>query len=152
MDVCAYSTRAKCTLAQPNFMCHMVHYKIKEFAQTEPSLGDCSYLNTCHHLDSCRYLHYELETPSKERTQEMARKREENKKFARSREKLLPPQWLDCDLRKLDATVLGTFDVIMADPPWDSECIASQPLTIAHEDLSRPNSTVSDIKICCKLV
>lgn len=35
--------------------------------------------------------------------------------------RLLPPQWLDCDLRKLDLTVLGTFDVIMADPPWDSE-------------------------------
>lgn len=36
-------------------------------------------------------------------------------------DEFLPPQWLDCDLRKLDTTVLGKFDVIMADPPWDSE-------------------------------
>ena len=58
----------------------------------------------------------------------MASEREEKAKLARSKEKLLPPQWLDCDLRKLDATVLGTFDIIMADPPWDSEfsCCASR--------------------------
>lgn len=37
------------------------------------------------------------------------------------KDKLLPPQWIDCDLRKLDVSVLGKFDVIMADPPWDSE-------------------------------
>ncbi|KAF8305026.1 MT-A70-domain-containing protein [Clavulina sp. PMI_390] len=30
-----------------------------------------------------------------------------------------PPQWVNCDLRHFDATVLGKFHVIMADPPWD---------------------------------
>jgi N6-adenosine-specific RNA methylase IME4 len=39
----------------------------------------------------------------------------------KEKDKMLPPQWLDCDLRKIDVTVLGTFDVIMADPPWDSQ-------------------------------
>lgn len=33
--------------------------------------------------------------------------------------KLDPPQWIQCDLRFLDMTVLGKFAVIMADPPWD---------------------------------
>ena len=28
-------------------------------------------------------------------------------------------QWIQCDLRKLDMSVLGKFAVIMADPPWD---------------------------------
>ena len=30
----------------------------------------------------------------------------------------LPPQWIECDLRSLDPTALGHFDVVMADPPW----------------------------------
>lgn len=28
-------------------------------------------------------------------------------------------QWIQCDLRYLDFTVLGKFGVVMADPPWD---------------------------------
>lgn len=31
----------------------------------------------------------------------------------------LPPQWINCDVRRFDYTVLGKFHVIMADPPWD---------------------------------
>ncbi|CAF5152062.1 unnamed protein product, partial [Rotaria sp. Silwood1] len=31
----------------------------------------------------------------------------------------LPPQWVQCDLRQFDMSVLGKFSVIMADPPWD---------------------------------
>ena len=30
-----------------------------------------------------------------------------------------PPQWIQCDVRKLHIPVLGKFSVIMADPPWD---------------------------------
>ena len=33
--------------------------------------------------------------------------------------KLVDPQWVQCDLRGLDLSVLGKFSVIMADPPWD---------------------------------
>ncbi len=32
---------------------------------------------------------------------------------------LYPPQWIQCDLRSLDMSLLGKFSVIMADPPWD---------------------------------
>ncbi|KAJ7781502.1 MT-A70-domain-containing protein [Mycena metata] len=32
---------------------------------------------------------------------------------------MLPPQWINCDLRRFDYSVLGKFHVIMADPPWD---------------------------------
>lgn len=31
-----------------------------------------------------------------------------------------PASWISCDVRKFDLDVLGTFDVIMADPPWVS--------------------------------
>lgn len=34
-------------------------------------------------------------------------------------QKNMPPQWINCDLRIFDFRVLGKFDVIMADPPWD---------------------------------
>ena len=33
--------------------------------------------------------------------------------------KLFPAQWVNCDLRYLDMSVLGKFAVVMADPPWD---------------------------------
>ena len=32
---------------------------------------------------------------------------------------LVPPQWVQCDLRNLNLSVLGKFTVVMADPPWD---------------------------------
>ena len=28
-------------------------------------------------------------------------------------------QWINCDLRNFDLKVLGKFDIVMADPPWD---------------------------------
>lgn len=28
-------------------------------------------------------------------------------------------QWIQCDVRCLDMSVLGKFSVVMADPPWD---------------------------------
>ena len=31
----------------------------------------------------------------------------------------VPPQWIQCDLRSIDMSILGKFSVIMADPPWD---------------------------------
>lgn len=30
----------------------------------------------------------------------------------------LPPQWINADLRSLDVTALGKFEVVVADPPW----------------------------------
>ena len=31
----------------------------------------------------------------------------------------LPAQWINSDLRYFDFRVLGKFDVLMCDPPWD---------------------------------
>lgn len=62
----------------------------------------------------------------------MAEERRQKEHLRRRREKTYPPQWIDCDLRKLDVTVLGKFDVIMADPPWDSESKAQALLRFLY--------------------
>ena len=41
------------------------------------------------------------------------------------------PQWVTCDIRTFDMSVLGKFGVIMADPPWE-----------IHQDL--PYGTMAD--------
>lgn len=113
-----------CATTCSNTDCKLVHFKLRTFPQTEASLGDCSYLNACHHLDVCRYKHYRPATPTEEEATQRALERNTKKALKPVSEKLLPPQWIDCDLRKLDVTVLGKFDVIMADPPWDSKRVA----------------------------
>lgn len=34
-------------------------------------------------------------------------------------ERMKHAEWINCDLRFFDFKILGKFDVIMADPPWD---------------------------------
>ena len=41
---------------------------------TDLNLGDCSYLDTCHKLKSCRYLHYYTLTPMKKSCHIVAKK------------------------------------------------------------------------------
>ena len=122
VEICPHTLRSRCDQAQ-NEQCQLAHFQIRQLPQTDAALGDCSYLNTCHRLDTCRYVHYELETPSQAKAEQMARERQRRKASRQrpeSEQAVLPPQWLDADLRKLDTSVLGKFDVIMADPPWDS--------------------------------
>jgi mRNA (2'-O-methyladenosine-N6-)-methyltransferase len=30
-----------------------------------------------------------------------------------------PSQWINCDIRYFEMSIIGKFDVIIADPPWD---------------------------------
>lgn len=44
------------------------HSPFKSFSRiinkhTDESLGDCSFLNTCFHMDTCKYVHYEIDSP-----------------------------------------------------------------------------------------
>ncbi|MEQ2207765.1 N6-adenosine-methyltransferase subunit mettl3, partial [Xenoophorus captivus] len=92
---------------------------------TDESLGDCSFLNTCFHMDTCKYVHYEIDSPPEAEsslmgplagTPEIGLHAED----ADSNEgKLFPSQWICCDIRFLDMSILGKFSVVMADPPWD---------------------------------
>uniref|UniRef100_K7FER3 mRNA m(6)A methyltransferase n=1 Tax=Pelodiscus sinensis TaxID=13735 RepID=K7FER3_PELSI len=93
---------------------------------TDESLGDCSFLNTCFHMDTCKYVHYEIDAcadlaapgghehnPGQELALPQAVGGDP------SIDRLFPPQWICCDIRYLDVSILGKFAVVMADPPWD---------------------------------
>lgn len=84
----------------------------------------------------CRYVHYEVDGPTaqpKEINDSDSPSNTASNKTLNLDSKngsgsssnvdseltLYPPQWIQCDLRYLDMTVLGKFAVIMADPPWD---------------------------------
>ena len=120
---CEYGTREECA-KHTKGECHKVHFKPIIGAHTDTSLGDCSYLDTCRHMEICRFVHYQIEEsdsiPSNRK--ELILSGDEN---------TLPSQWINCDIRYFDYSILGKFDVIMADPPWD-----------IHMDL--PYGTLSD--------
>lgn len=154
---CKHSTKYECTRATGSKRpCDKLHFAKIIQPHTDESLGDCSFLNTCFHMDTCKYIHYQVD-------QDDARKAERRKRSGDNLDKLLatingqqkiglnssissnnsissltknndgtvqgasvssgikllPPQWVQCDLRNLDLPVLGKFSVVMADPPWD---------------------------------
>ncbi|KAF9468987.1 MT-A70-domain-containing protein [Collybia nuda] len=81
----------------------------------------------------CRYLHYEIDWDGGDG--DWSRNLNGKGGYGPARKRLhkldigmgpagkdmrvLPPQWINCDLRRFDYSVLGKFHVIMADPPWD---------------------------------
>ncbi|KAL1676437.1 MT-A70-domain-containing protein [Schizophyllum commune] len=185
--ICPNITKEECAKARaattgtPS-ICSCAHFRPLIRPHTDPSLGHCSYLNTCYSEPTyaqspsippfpgtahshgmappnsrvptslpsglgaggrgkekapCRYLHYELDwdvgderEDHQHAARETQRKREVEKRKKMHRLELglgpngnntemLPPQWINCDLRRFDYSVLGKFHVIMADPPWD---------------------------------
>ena len=134
-----------------------IHFIPNIKPQTDTSLGDCSYLDTCHKLNSCRYVHYLQYIPSclQERADHETAK--ENKKIesnvsipfytlgncsAHSIKKALPAQWIRCDVRKFDFKILGKFSVVIADPAWNihmnlpyGTCNDIEPVSYTHLDV-----------------
>ncbi|KAJ1955437.1 methyltransferase [Dispira parvispora] len=155
-EVCPHVLRDRCVRARSgqSDTCHKLHFRPVIKPHTDPSLGDCSYLNTCHRMETCRYLHYTRE----EQQPEVESKPEVNVDLVSPLSTLtlsekdnitgsalstspepsgpvvLPPQWINCDVRQLDFQALGKFSIIMADPPWDIH-------------MSLPYGTLSDDEI-----
>lgn len=109
-----------------------IHYVPNIKSQTDLSLGDCSYLDTCHKLNSCRYLHYLQYVPEvlkRKVEQHTIQHNESSKEYvpfythgqccSTVVKDVLPPQWIRCDVRKFDFSVLGKFSVVIADPAWN---------------------------------
>lgn len=118
VDLCPHTSRKHCR-QQSQAGCTKVHYKPDIQHHTDLSLGDCSYLNTCHRMDTCRYLHWMVEDPLELPNPVTGTSQTPDpQSTATSKPKLFPPQWVNCDLRHLDVGVLGKFDVVMMDPPW----------------------------------
>ena len=74
IEFCTYLTRSECDFNKRRFrdgmkqqvnqryeICRKLHYRPVNNASTEWKLGDCSFLNTCFHMEVCKYVHYELD-------------------------------------------------------------------------------------------
>lgn len=172
-DLCAKARRLSVSNADPNAplsICDRIHFRPLIRPHTDPSLGHCSYLNTCYSEPTyamspsipplpshrqmgygaqgagtvslpsglgaggrgkekapCRYLHFEVDWDINDGSSQPDNRVEVKKAYKMGiglgptgkETPILPPQWLNCDLRRFDYSVLGKFHVIMADPPWD---------------------------------
>ncbi|KAF4522221.1 hypothetical protein B566_EDAN007372 [Ephemera danica] len=120
---CPHGTKLECAKVSSNQPCKKLHFKKILQKHTDESLGDCSFLNTCFHMDTCKYVHYEVDGAVAQTRDSLGETSGESSLVpGQSREAattLYPAQWVQCDLRYLDMNVLGKFAVIMADPPWD---------------------------------
>lgn len=138
MEFCPHGTRVECLKNQlfndeseksetvenaeekePKLRCNRLHFKKIIQSHTDVVLGDCSFLNSCYHIKTCKYVHYQVDTD-----EQVVKKPDitENPLSIPKRSAdvtLMQPQWIQCDLRYLDMSCLGKFAVIMADPPWD---------------------------------
>ncbi|THV05496.1 MT-A70-domain-containing protein [Dendrothele bispora CBS 962.96] len=176
-DECAKARRleppfASLSSSAPVRICDRVHFRPLIRPHTDPTLGHCSYLNTCYSEPTysqspsippfpgqghvlapgtrgpaslpsglgaggrgkekapCRYLHYEVDWDGSDgdasrlastKSEDAVKKHRLNVGMGPTGKtpRVLPPQWINCDLRRFDYSVLGKFHVIMADPPWD---------------------------------
>ncbi|SDA02934.1 BZ3500_MvSof-1268-A1-R1_Chr11-1g03224 [Microbotryum saponariae] len=133
VSFCPYSTlRSTCP---DTSACPLLHFERSVRPHTQVGLGDCSYLNMCHRMNRCRYVHYTIEDPlhlvralqgkdvclrsalNSTRTRPN-RDDEPPSGPVPPEERVYPGQWINADLRVLDFSVLGKFDVLVADPPW----------------------------------
>ena len=110
---CEHGTRQECAKHSKS-ECNKVHFKPIIKPHTDVSQGDCSYLDTCRHMDICKFVHYQIED-----NEYFPSNRKELVLSGDSGNQILPSQWINCDIRNFDCSILGKFDVIMADPPWD---------------------------------
>jgi N6-adenosine-specific RNA methylase IME4 len=110
---CQYGTRQECA-KHTKSECKKVHFKPIIKPHTDVTQGDCSYLDTCRHMDICKFVHYQIEDNDL-----IPSNRKELILSGDTGNKILPSQWINCDIRNFDCSILGKFDVIMADPPWD---------------------------------
>ena len=118
-EFCHHSTKIECCkVNNAKIACDKLHFVKILQKHTDESLGDCSFLNTCFHMDTCKYIHYEVDQT------DVACKVKKGSGYKTSIQlmdstKLVPPQWIQCDLRNFKFECLGKFSVLMADPPWD---------------------------------
>uniref|UniRef100_T1J262 mRNA m(6)A methyltransferase n=1 Tax=Strigamia maritima TaxID=126957 RepID=T1J262_STRMM len=123
-EFCPHGIREECAkVSGNNEPCRRLHFKKIIQKHTDESLGDCSFLNTCFHMDTCKYVHYEVDYYGAQIGEKFRQERElvapKNLCGEKDLATLHPPQWIQCDLRYFDMTILGKFAVVMADPPWD---------------------------------
>ncbi|KAK4421476.1 N6-adenosine-methyltransferase MT-A70-like [Sesamum alatum] len=126
-EYCSALTKEDCRRQSGSFIaCDKVHFRRIIAAHTDVNLGDCSFLDTCRHMKTCKYVHYELDsTPDVspmmigQATLPPPKPLKPQSAHYCSEVELGEPQWINCDIRSFRMDILGQFGVIMADPPWD---------------------------------
>lgn len=117
--VCPLETRANCFNKSGSKYCQFKHYCKLLMPHTKETLGLCvreRYIDVCQ-MNKCQYIHIKLEDNSIIPLLKKIYINIEVKKW--HKEASLPSQWINCDLRHIDYSILGKFDAIMLDPPWD---------------------------------
>ncbi|KAK8969456.1 putative N6-adenosine-methyltransferase MT-A70-like [Platanthera guangdongensis] len=126
-EYCTHLTKEDCRRQSGSFIaCIKVHFRRIIALHTDTNLGDCSFLDTCRHTKTCKYVHYELDQtpdipPMMMGNTNVPPQRPMKTQRAEycSEVELGEPQWINCDIRNFRMDILGQFGVIMADPPWD---------------------------------
>ncbi|EYU21260.1 hypothetical protein ABFS82_09G129400 [Erythranthe guttata] len=126
-EYCSALTKEDCRRQSGSFIaCDKVHFRRIIAAHTDVNLGDCSFLDTCRHMKTCKYVHYELDSTPDVSSMMMGQNSLTPQKSLKpqsahycSEVELGEPQWINCDIRSFRMDILGQFGVIMADPPWD---------------------------------
>lgn len=64
-EFCAHGTKDECRKVwmsesdegpDVKWNCHRLHFRKIIQSHTDESLGDCSFLNTCFHMETCKYV------------------------------------------------------------------------------------------------
>ncbi|CAN4076715.1 unnamed protein product [Withania somnifera] len=126
-EYCSALTKEDCRRQSDSYIaCDKVHFRRIIAAHTDVNLGDCSFLDTCRHMKTCKYVHYELDSmpdvpPLMMGAATLPPPKPLKPQHAHycSEVELGEPQWINCDIRSFRMDILGQFGVIMADPPWD---------------------------------
>ncbi|XP_068637019.1 putative N6-adenosine-methyltransferase MT-A70-like [Aristolochia californica] len=126
-EYCSSLTKEDCRLQKSSFIaCEKVHFRRIIAPHTDINLGDCSFLDTCRHMKTCKYVHYELDPTQDVPPMLMGSGslpapkpiKPQRAEYC-SEVELGESQWINCDIRNFRMDILGQFGVIMADPPWD---------------------------------
>jgi mRNA (2'-O-methyladenosine-N6-)-methyltransferase len=61
-EFCPNGTKDNCCHERKSLVpCEKVHFVQLIQPHTDKKLGDCSYLNACRHLKTCKFVHYEID-------------------------------------------------------------------------------------------
>ncbi|GAW79179.1 hypothetical protein, conserved [Plasmodium gonderi] len=132
--ICPYLTKKVCQ--KHNKECNKVHFKKIISEHTDVSLGDCSYLDTCRHIETCKFVHYAVDKDDKI-VSNQENVTENNVSIFSIKDNTYGPQWIRCDLRNFDLSIFNQYvSVVMADPPWD-----------IHMDLPYGTMTDNEMKL-----
>lgn len=128
--ICPHLTKSICQKYSKD--CNKIHFKKIISEHTDVTLGDCSYLDTCRHIETCKFVHYAVDKEDQMATNAQKGDMQESKSSnnaSNSRISLYnslnvdqgyAPQWIRCDLRHFDLSIFNQYvSVVMADPPWD---------------------------------